>query len=108
MFGIIRLTLRFWLFPKGIWRCILVIPGITLRLKQDNPNFNFQIVPVPQLPSQNVNMASYWAEGVSVKVKHQKEALLFMQYLAKKTPKKVCMPNRPKPELLVSLTPELI
>ena len=53
-------------------------------IKQDNPNFNFQIVPVPQLPNQNVNMASYWAEGVSVKSKHQKEALLFMQYLAQK------------------------
>jgi multiple sugar transport system substrate-binding protein len=54
-------------------------------IKQDNPNLNFQIVPVPQLPGQNVNMASFWAEGVSVKSKHQKEALLFMKYLAQKS-----------------------
>jgi len=29
-------------------------------------------------------MASYWAEGVSVKSPHQKEALLFMKFLAQK------------------------
>jgi multiple sugar transport system substrate-binding protein len=54
-------------------------------IKQDNPNLNFQIVPVPQLPGQNVNMASFWAEGVSDKSKHQKEALLFIKYLAQKS-----------------------
>jgi multiple sugar transport system substrate-binding protein len=54
-------------------------------IKQNNPNLAFQIVPVPQLPNQNVNLASYWAEGVSVKTKHQKEALLFMKYLAQKS-----------------------
>jgi len=53
-------------------------------IKAANPNLNFQIVPVPQLPSNNVNLASYWAEGVSVKGKHQKEALLFMKFLADK------------------------
>ena len=54
-------------------------------IKQSNPNLTFQIVPVPQLPNQNVNLASYWAEGVSVKSKYQKEALLFMKYLAQKS-----------------------
>jgi multiple sugar transport system substrate-binding protein len=54
-------------------------------IKQNNPNLKFQIVPVPQLPNQNVNFASYWAEGVSIKTKHQKEALLFMKYLATKS-----------------------
>jgi multiple sugar transport system substrate-binding protein len=53
-------------------------------IKQTNPNLNFQVVPVPQLPNQNVNFASFWAEGVSIKTKHQKEALLFMKYLAQK------------------------
>ncbi len=53
-------------------------------IKATNPNLNFQVVPVPQLPSSNVNLASYWAEGVSVKGKHQKEALLFMKFLADK------------------------
>jgi multiple sugar transport system substrate-binding protein len=54
-------------------------------IKQNNPNLTFQITPVPQLPNQTVNLASYWAEGVSVKTKHQKEALLFMNYLAEKS-----------------------
>lgn len=53
-------------------------------IKQFNPNLNFQIVPVPQLPNQNVTLASYWAEGVSARSKNQKEALLFMKYLARK------------------------
>lgn len=53
-------------------------------IKQFNPNLSFQIVPVPQLPNQNITLASYWAEGVSSKSKHQKEALLFMKFLAKK------------------------
>ena len=35
-----------------------------------NPNLNFQVTTVPQLPGNNVNLASYWAEGVSVKSKH--------------------------------------
>ena len=54
-------------------------------IKQNNPNLAFQIVTVPQLPNQNVNLASYWVEGVSVKTKHQKEALLFIKYLAQKS-----------------------
>lgn len=54
-------------------------------IKQNNPNLAFQIVPVPQLPGQNINLTSYWAEGVSVKTKHQKEALLFMKFLAQKS-----------------------
>lgn len=53
-------------------------------IKAINPNLNFSIVPVPQLPGQKINMASYWSEGVSLKSKHPKEALLFMKFLAKK------------------------
>ncbi len=53
-------------------------------IKAANPNLNFQVVPVPQLPNNNVNLASYWVEGASVKSKHQKEALLFMKFLANK------------------------
>ena len=53
-------------------------------IKAANPNLNFQVAPVPQLPNNSVNLASYWAEGVSVKSKHQKEALLFMKFLADK------------------------
>jgi multiple sugar transport system substrate-binding protein len=53
-------------------------------IKKYNPKLSFQIVPVPQLPNQNVTFASYWVEGVSAKSTHQKEAFLFMKFLAKK------------------------
>lgn len=53
-------------------------------IKQANPNLAFQIEPVPQLPNQNITLASYWAEGVSVKSKHQKEALAFIKYLSQR------------------------
>jgi multiple sugar transport system substrate-binding protein len=72
-------------FSKGNLAMYLGYSWDYFTIKQNNPNLNFQIVPVPQLPNQNVNFASYWAEGVSLKTKHQKEALLFMKYLAQKS-----------------------
>lgn len=53
-------------------------------IKALNPNLSFAIYPVPHLPNQNMTIASYWAEGISVKSKYQKEALLFMKFLAQK------------------------
>ncbi len=53
-------------------------------IKAFNPSLNFEITTVPQLPNQSVNMASYWAAGVSAKSTHQKEALKFVSFLAKK------------------------
>ena len=53
-------------------------------IKNLNPDIDFKIVPVPQLVSdKNFNIASYFAEGVSLKSKHQKEALQFMKFLAR-------------------------
>lgn len=54
------------------------------NIKKASPNLNFQIVPVPQLPNQNVTLASYWADGVSSRSQHQKEAFLFLKYLSQK------------------------
>lgn len=53
-------------------------------IKSINPNLSFGIYSVPSLPGQNVTIASYWVEGISSKTKYQKEAILFMQYLARK------------------------
>lgn len=53
-------------------------------IKAINPNLSFAIYPVPHLGSQNMTIASYWANGVSVKSSHQKEALLFVKFLAQK------------------------
>ena len=53
-------------------------------IKNLNPDIDFKIVSVPQLVSdKNINIASYFAEGVSLKSKHQKESLLFMKFLAR-------------------------
>lgn len=52
-------------------------------IKSINPDLSFEIHPVPRL-SQNMTIASYWAKGVSVKSKHQKEAMLLLKYFAQK------------------------
>ncbi|HVZ59095.1 MAG TPA: sugar ABC transporter substrate-binding protein, partial [Patescibacteria group bacterium] len=49
-----------------------------------NPDLNFKIYPSPNLPNRKSAIASYWAEGVSAKSPHQKEAMLFMKYLTQK------------------------
>lgn len=51
--------------------------------KTSNPNLNFKVLPVPQLTGGNtINFASYWAEAVSKKSKHPKEAFEFLKYLS--------------------------
>lgn len=55
-----------------------------LTIKSINPNLSFDIHPVPNLPGQNATIASYWVEGISNKTRHQKETILFMQYLTSK------------------------
>lgn len=51
-------------------------------IKALNPNLNFAIYSVPHLPGRATTIASYWAEGISAKTKHQKEALIFMKFLS--------------------------
>lgn len=53
-------------------------------IKAANPRLVFQINPVPQLPNQNVNFASYWVEGISKKSKHQKEAFELLKFMNRK------------------------
>jgi ABC-type glycerol-3-phosphate transport system substrate-binding protein len=49
-----------------------------------NKDLAFKVHPVPSLFDRNMTIGSYWVDGVSVRSTHQKEAFLFMQYLAKK------------------------
>lgn len=53
-------------------------------IKKINPDLSFEIHPVPHLPNQNMTIASYWADGVSIKSKYQEQVLLFMKFLAQK------------------------
>ncbi|MBI3290054.1 extracellular solute-binding protein [Candidatus Microgenomates bacterium] len=58
-------------------------------IKKQNPNLNFRIVPVPQLPKateteKDINWASYWAEGVWARSVNSKQAFEFLKYLTEK------------------------
>jgi len=70
------------------------------NLLEANPNLNFAVTAVPQLPKlrevdweeaekgkgelTNISWASFWAEGIWLKSKHQKEAWQFLEFLASK------------------------
>lgn len=71
-------------FAKGNLAMFFGYSRDFFTIKAINSNLTFEIHPVPHLPNQNMTIASYWAEGVSIKSKHQKEALLFINYLAQK------------------------
>lgn len=53
-------------------------------IKELGPALSFQIAPAPQLPGEEITIASYWVEGVSAKSRNQKEALLFLHFLTEK------------------------
>jgi|SRR3989344_343520 len=50
-------------------------------IKSINPDFKFDIHPVPKIENRDITIASYWASGVSSKTKYQKEAFLFLKFL---------------------------
>ncbi len=53
------------------------------EIRQINPNFEFEIYPIPQLPGDPVNWATYWVEGVSKQSKEQETAWKFLEYLSR-------------------------
>lgn len=71
-------------FAKGNLAMYFGYSWDVFTIKAINPNLSFQIVSVPHLPGRNMTIASYWAEGVSLKSKHQKETLLLLKFLARK------------------------
>ena len=52
-----------------------------IEIRNNKPLLKFQVAPVPQLEGGKVAWATYWAEGVSAKSNHQKEAWEFVEYL---------------------------
>lgn len=50
-------------------------------IEKVNPKLEYKVLPVPHIPEKNVTIASYWAEGVSAKTKHEKEAFEFLKFL---------------------------
>lgn len=53
-------------------------------IKSANPNLSYDILNVPYLTGQTQTIASYYPLGVSLKSKHQKEALLLLKFLERK------------------------
>ncbi len=54
------------------------------RIQKISDSLRFKVYPVPGLQGgKNATIAGYWVEGASSKGKNQKEALLFMKYLAR-------------------------
>lgn len=71
-------------FSKGALAMYFGYSWDVFAIKALNPNLKFTISAVPHLPERQMTVSSYWAEGVSNKSLHQKEAFLFMKYLARK------------------------
>jgi len=71
-------------FAKGNLAMYFGYSWDLFALKAMSPDLRFSVAPAPNLPGRQKALASYWVEGVSSKSKHQKEAQLFMQFLAKK------------------------
>ncbi|MFH0863602.1 MAG: extracellular solute-binding protein [Candidatus Gottesmanbacteria bacterium] len=71
-------------FANGQVAMIFAPSWEAFEIKNINPNVNFRILPVPQLPGSNITWASYWVEGVWMKSKNKKDAFEFLNYLASK------------------------
>ena len=87
------------LFAQGKLAFYFAPSWRVFNIEDLNPSLNFEITNVPQLPTlqnisdtsnsssanlTNIQWATYWAEAVNVKSKHQKEAWKFLEFLASK------------------------
>lgn len=52
------------------------------EIKRLNPELSFRTAPIPQLPGENINWASYWVEGVSADSQYQDQAWDFLKFLS--------------------------
>ena len=52
------------------------------EVRQINPNVDFAVFPVPQLPNSEVNYASYWVEGVAQSAKDTNVAWQFLKFIS--------------------------
>ncbi|MBU0618802.1 extracellular solute-binding protein [Patescibacteria group bacterium] len=71
-------------FANGQVAMILAPSWWAIDIKAIAPALDFGVAPVPQLPSTNINWASYWVEGISAKSKYKTEAWEFLKYLSEK------------------------
>lgn len=58
------------------------------ELRQRNPNLQFKVAPVPQLPGRKVAWATFWGEAVSAKSQNQVESWKLIKFLTSKESEK--------------------
>jgi len=71
-------------FATGKVAMIMAPSWRAFDIKEISPNLNFRIVPIPQLPGNTLNWASYWVEGLSSKSKYPEQAGEFLKFLTSK------------------------
>jgi len=71
-------------FASGKVAMILAPSWRAFDIAEINPSLRFKIAPIPQLPGNTVNWASYWVEGASSKSKYPAQAMEFMKFLTSK------------------------
>lgn len=69
-------------FASGSLAMYIAPSWRAIEIKNANPLLKFKVLPVPQLEGGKVAWATYWANGVSVKSQHTKEAWEFVKYLS--------------------------
>jgi multiple sugar transport system substrate-binding protein len=69
-------------FAKGDVAMMIAPSWRAHEVKSANPNLQFDIVPVPQLPDkERTTWASFWAEGVNAQSKEKEGSWLLVKYL---------------------------
>lgn len=71
-------------FATGKAAMIFGFSWDVFEVKSLNANLNFKVVPVPQLPGNEINWASFWVEGVAQKSENTQEAWDFLKFLSSK------------------------
>ncbi len=92
-------------FSKGNLAIYFGYSWDIFTIKALNPSLQFTVEKVPTLAGRNNTVASYWAEGVSSKTKHSKEAFEFITYLSKPETLQKLYQTQSKVRLFGSLYP---
>jgi multiple sugar transport system substrate-binding protein len=73
-------------FAQGKLAMMFGTSWSAFEIQGKNPNLEFAVAPVPQIPGAKFGIASYWAEGVAnnIDAKKQAEAWKFLEYMASK------------------------
>jgi len=71
-------------FATGKAAMFLGFSWDVFEIKNINPNLDFRVMPVPQLPGTDISWSSFWVEGVGKRSSKQKEAWAFLKFLSSK------------------------